>query len=112
MAITQYESVKRTRQRRLAYKHALITERGCEHCGETDPVVLQIHHPVPSEKHPTLRKHRKRNLWSDMSFAAIEAEIDKCVVLCANCHLREERGKATVMNSTIDTGAAVPEKEV
>ena len=93
MTTLSYEYTKRTRQKRLAFKHQLISDRGCERCGERDPIVLQIHHPDPAQKHPGLKRGRKRNLWADLSFATIESEIAKCVVLCANCHLREERGK-------------------
>lgn len=91
MAITSnYPSVKATRKRRLALKQELLALRGCEKCGEEDPIVLSLHHPDPSQKHPVLRRNRRRNNWADLSFDLIREEIEKGVVLCANCHLREE----------------------
>jgi hypothetical protein len=61
----------------------------CISCDETDPVVLEFHH-----------RHGKDKAVTEMASAGypisrIQAEIDKCDVLCANCHRRltaKERG--------------------
>jgi len=86
-----YQYQKTMQKKKLGLKHAYVAEHGCSVCGERDPVVLQLHHPFPGEKHPQLKIHRKRNQWVFLSYADLQAEMEKCVVLCANCHLREER---------------------
>lgn len=55
--------------------------RGCEHCGESDPVCLDLHHLDPSVKdlNPSETNSKK----------AFYEEAAKCIVLCANCHRKE-----------------------
>lgn len=67
--------------------------RGCENCGEDDPIVLDFHHPDPEDKHPRLKQRSKGNTLTSLSFPDLEAEMAKCVVLCANCHRRVEFAK-------------------
>jgi len=86
-----YEYQKKMQKKKLAIKHTYTSQHGCEVCGETDPLVLTLHHPDPNDKHPYLRVQRKRNMWVNLSYADLEAELEKCIVLCANCHMREER---------------------
>lgn len=52
----------------------------CQKCGENRVYVLDFHHIDKTEKDFTIGKMGKGNL--DL----IKKEIDKCVVLCANCH--------------------------
>lgn len=63
-------------------------EKGCQVCGTKDWVVLQFHHLDPSTKSVRLGQ-KLQNLGWDQMFE----EIDKCAVLCANCHIREEHKK-------------------
>lgn len=54
----------------------------CAVCGETRPYVLDFHHINPEDKSHSI---------SDMvstgySLKAIMKEVEKCEVLCANCH--------------------------
>lgn len=51
----------------------------CTQCGEDHPAVLDFHHTDPSikETHPSNMRHSK---------ARFLKEIEKCVVLCSNCH--------------------------
>ncbi len=68
--------------------------RGCQDCGENHPAILDLHHTDPSTKHPSLRSRqvddgtgrRTYKGWMGMSFADIETELQKCIVLCSNCH--------------------------
>lgn len=56
--------------------------QGCKKCGETRSYVLDFHHRDPSVKDSTIaRLTSNRNNMED-----IQKEIDKCIVLCANCH--------------------------
>ncbi len=55
---------------------------GCP-CGENHPACLHFHHRIPAEKEfeicdAVLTRAKSR----------IEAEIEKCDVLCANCHAK------------------------
>lgn len=53
----------------------------CSHCEETHPAVLEWHHVDPSVKEITLAKALNRKIYLK--------EIEKCIVLCANCHRKE-----------------------
>lgn len=52
-------------------------------CGELDPVCLQLHHRDPKTKKFTIS-----NVMRSKSESQILKEIEKCDVLCANCHLK------------------------
>ncbi len=53
----------------------------CMSCGYNKyPDVLEFHHRDPSEKEFEWKKLRKR------SWEAVLKELDKCDMLCANCH--------------------------
>lgn len=78
-------------------KQAIVTsyraERGCSRCPETHPATLDLHHREGEIKNPALRPRRADgrsknggNGWTGLSFAAIQEELAKCDVLCANCH--------------------------
>ena len=56
--------------------------KGCEKCGEIRPYMLDFHHKDPAIKDASVaRLTSNRNKLED-----IQKEIEKCVVLCANCH--------------------------
>lgn len=69
-------------------------EHGCASCGENHTAVLDLHHLDPGTKHPCLRTkmlndstgRRTYKGWMGMSLTDIEVELQKCVVLCSNCH--------------------------
>ena len=52
----------------------------CAKCGDTRSYLLDFHHIDKSKKDFTIGKMKKCN--EDV----IQNEIDKCIVLCANCH--------------------------
>lgn len=59
-------------------------ETGCSRCGETDPRCLVFHH-LSDEKDGTVGQ-----MISDgRPREEIEDEIERCVVLCSNCHRKE-----------------------
>jgi hypothetical protein len=77
----------------------------CAYCGETDPDVKVLHHLVKGSKF--VREGAKginRNHQSGISYILVSAhslevlidELRKCVVLCANCHMRVHKGKISV----------------
>jgi hypothetical protein len=53
----------------------------CTQCGFDHPAALDFHHTNPSEKENLVSK-----LVSSGCFAAAMEEVQKCIVLCANCH--------------------------
>ncbi len=67
--------------------------RGCECCDECDPCTLDFHHLDPKEKVHAI----SQMLRFQFSLAEIEAEVKKCILVCANCHrkIHRRRKKAT-----------------
>ncbi len=74
-------------RRRLKLKQLAIDYKGgkCEHCGYGKcNSALEFHHKDPAQKDFGISA--KGVTWS---FERLKIELDKCVMLCANCH-REE----------------------
>ena len=75
------------KKRRKAEGKACVQEHlkthPCIECGETNPIVLDLDHRDPTEKHGSLADLTTRKHWS---VERILAEIAKCDVRCANCH--------------------------
>lgn len=78
---------KRRRRRMLrAWLHEFKRDEcECRRCGEGSPACLDFHHPDASEKTASVAEMVNRGFARD----AIQAEIDKCEVLCSNCHRKE-----------------------
>ena len=82
----RYIEQARTRKRALARERTAwllryFDSHPCADCGETDPVVLEFDH----------RRDKEFNIGSVLPYRrweAILAEIEKCDVVCANCHRR------------------------
>ena len=87
------EAVKRFRKNR---KRELLEYAGgvkCTSCGYDKPIleVYEFHHVDPTQKDPSWSKM----LANGHKLETLQKEIDKCIVLCANCHREvhaEERG--------------------
>lgn len=74
--------VKNKYQERKNLVNEIKFDIGCIKCGEKRPYMLDFHHKDPSIKDTTIaRLTSNRNNIED-----IQKEIDKCVVLCSNCH--------------------------
>jgi hypothetical protein len=54
----------------------------CLQCGESHPACLEFHHRDPNKKKMTISGAVRRG-WS---LKRLKREIEKCDVLCANCH--------------------------
>lgn len=61
-----------------------LSNNPCIICGESDPVVLEFDHRDKDDKIGNVA-----NLVRDATWTKIELEIQKCDVLCANCHRRK-----------------------
>lgn len=84
----------RNKVRRDAY-YARIREYKLEHpciiCSEDEPTVLEFHHIDPSEKDFQIAEGAHRN-WEK-----VVGEINKCVVLCSNCHKKVHAGLISLL---------------
>lgn len=92
----RYREYQRKRQaERAAFLLTIRQTLGCAKCGITDEWCLDFHHRNPAEKDRAVSRTFNNPNWS---VKRIMAEIDKCDVLCANCHRRvhwEERQQQT-----------------
>lgn len=59
-----------------------LRKHPCVDCGEADPVVLEFDHLRDKVKEVTVLA------LAGNSWQAVLAEIEKCEVVCANCHRR------------------------
>lgn len=85
-SISPYERVKR---RRMHLKMLAVAYKGgrCARCGYHKSIrAMDFHHPDPEQKDFSVSQNANR-AWKN-----IVDEIDKCVLLCSNCH-REEHDR-------------------
>jgi hypothetical protein len=76
------EALERRRQAARNLIHAHFASHACVDCGEADPQVLEFDH---------LREKRgdvSALAFRGLSLASLQQEIDKCDVVCVNCHRR------------------------
>jgi hypothetical protein len=74
---------KQTTQKQKDQKQKCLEYKGskCEICGyRKSSRSLHFHHTDPTQKDFTIAKYRMR------SWESIKAELDKCQLVCANCH--------------------------
>lgn len=72
--------IAKERTRRLFWE--LKSELSCKQCGQNHPAALHFHHTDPSVKDTEISDAIGRS-WS---MTKILEEMQKCEVLCANCH--------------------------
>lgn len=63
-----------------AYKE----DKGCVECGEKDPRCLDFHHRDPTTKSFNIAQ----GLSNKLSFPTLMLEIQKCDLMCRNCHVK------------------------
>jgi hypothetical protein len=81
----QVETTKRTRKNRKKRANWLWDLKcglRCKDCGESHPACLDFHHRNPKEKEDLVCKM----VTTGCSEQKILEEMDKCDVVCANCH--------------------------
>ena len=73
-----------TRLRRLRLKIKSVEYLGgkCVKCGyDANIAALTFHHIEPDNKDFNISSHKNSKSWVEIS-----KELDKCIILCANCH--------------------------
>lgn len=77
---------RRTLDERWEYLRAYLAEHPCVDCGETDLLVLEFDHL--RDKEFVISVGITHKPWP-----AVLREIEKCEVLCANCHRRRSAAR-------------------
>ena len=75
------DTKRRSRETLNKYKETLK----CSRCPENDICCLDFHHLNPDEKEISISQAAS----SGWSFKRLELELNKCIVLCSNCHRKE-----------------------
>jgi len=78
------ESRNKLRERNARKVFEYLTNHCCINCGESDPIVLEFDHRDRNDKIESVSQLIRNSSWK-----RIELEIQKCDVLCANCHRRK-----------------------
>ena len=84
------------RRRRLSEQIRLflldyLKSHPCRVCGIDNPVVLEFHHKNPQEKKYNIAHLIHRGCTLEV----VKKEVEKCDVLCANCHRIETASEHT-----------------
>jgi len=82
----KYERQVNKRDEARQYVFAYLSERVCMDCGEYDPLVLTFDH-VRGKKKMSISQMVNQGY----SLEALQEEIEKCEVVCFNCHMRREK---------------------
>jgi hypothetical protein len=81
----RHESDIRQRKRRYQKQSVLLEQLralvGCERCGCRDRRLIQFHHIKPNKK--------LHNICASLSPSTLKKELQKCLIVCANCHIKE-----------------------
>ena len=91
---------KNQKLRGLKRKYEIILEKGgkCEMCGYNKNIAaLEFHHINPEEKEFQIDIRH----FSNTSLDKLKEEINKCVLLCANCH-REIHNPSLIMDNVLE----------
>jgi transposase-like protein len=75
----------RKRTKLFQYLQQIKAKAMCAYCGENHPATLQFHHRDPSQKEFNIAEFVTRHMGS---IDKLQREIDKCDIVCANCHLK------------------------
>lgn len=100
MAYKHVEDRRRARAERqrkiVEWVTAYKASACCAHCGEQHPACLHYHHRDASEKDFSI-SHAVFHGWG---IARIQREIEKCDVLCANCHAKHHWEQRILIDNT------------
>lgn len=88
---------KKTVRKQVDSYKATLT---CNRCGFNNPAALQFHHPKGVKKDLAIGEAVTKN-WG---FTRIMKEINKCEVLCANCHSIEHNSRDVAQRERTSLG--------
>lgn len=90
------------RARLYEYLQQIKAKARCGYCGENHPATLQFHHRDPSQKEFNVSEFVTRQLGG---IDKLKKEIEKCDVVCANCHLKyhynHDRRQARITSESV-----------
>lgn len=66
------------------YIQNIKSQLSCVDCGQRHPATLQFHHRNSEDKVFNISDA----VYKGLSLSTIKQEIEKCIVLCANCHFK------------------------
>ncbi len=79
-----YKTIEALRERCNEIKHLA----GCRFCKEREPICLDFHHRNKAEKEFGI----SQMIGSHRNWERIQREINKCEIVCANCHRKVHSG--------------------
>jgi len=77
-----FDRNKRNKKKSRDWYNEFKSNLKCNRCSENHPACLDFHHSTPNEKEFTISKL----VGTTYSVKKIKKEIEKCEILCANCH--------------------------
>ncbi len=80
--------VARNKRQRMDKFRELKSKLKCNRCEEDDAACLDFHHSNPNEK-----EYGVGAMAKDFAWDKVLAEIEKCEILCANCHRKEHNAE-------------------
>lgn len=82
----KYKRQVRKREEARHFVFSYLSSHPCVDCGEADPMILTFDHVRGTKK-----MNVSQMVNQGYSLEAIQSEMDKCAVRCANCHMRIEK---------------------
>ena len=76
--VEQRRKNRREENKKFLYEYKI--DKYCEICGEKNPATLSFHHIADNKKEDV------STLISSGTIKSIKEEIDKCIIVCENCH--------------------------
>lgn len=94
---TCYNNLMIFKQRKRKEQCVIYKGGECCKCGETELPLLDFHHLNLKEKETGISKMVSK------SFLGIKAELDKCILLCANCHREAHYFREILIDNFVQT---------
>lgn len=99
-----YNEWPQLRGRGMEYARELRRRNSCQRCGFSKTGALTFHHKKPEEK--------ETSPLDDIALERTVEELEKCVLLCSNCHNLHHSSESGVDVSDIDVPDWAPPDDV